>query len=354
MAPADHAVTANSSNDPARRLNVRKLGGQLLGLTISVACIAYVVSKIDLAALGRVLLHFHLQWLGLGLMSLAAGYAMRIARWMLMLRSAGAAIGFRACVAPFLGSIALNNVLPFRTGDIIRALVFPARLGLERTTSTASLLLERVMDLAALVLCLGAGLALLEIPVLISSYLEHAIVFTSIATFLILALLLFASGRTGVILHRLGQIAAERRLPAVLSKALWTGSTVFYRMQAMSRPGVLAGLCLVSIPVWMGEAGLYFCLMKGLDVSRGWAGGLTVMAMTTLSTMVPSTPGYIGPFHLAAFGAASMLGVEAATAGAFAVLAHSALWATTTLAGAMAIVTDRSMFARAESKSLQA
>jgi uncharacterized membrane protein YbhN (UPF0104 family) len=69
------------------------------------------------------------------------------------------------------------------------------------------------------------------------------------------------------------------------------------------------------------------------------------VSTTTLSTLVPSTPGYIGPFHLAAFAAITMLGSDAAHAGAFAVLAHFTLWATTTLVGAVAILLRRDLFA---------
>jgi uncharacterized membrane protein YbhN (UPF0104 family) len=74
------------------------------------------------------------------------------------------------------------------------------------------------------------------------------------------------------------------------------------------------------------------------------------MAITTLSTLVPSSPGYVGPFHLAAFTAVSMLGGSDAQAASFAVLVHLALWIPTSLVGALAIWSRPQLFRAARAK----
>ena len=323
----------------------RKWRGQWIGLAISIACIAFVATRLDFASLADALVRFEPGWIVIGLAGLAVGYAARIVRWAMMLRAAGASVSTRACIAPFLGSIALNNVLPFRAGDVVRALVFPARLGVERTTATASLLLERVMDLAALVLCLGLGMATLHRAVELPQRLQDAIAIASIATAIALAMLVFASPW----LADLGaRIARSRSIDprGLVARVVGIAATLLARIAAMSRPRVLFGLAALSVPVWIGEAGLYYALMRGLQLPSDVPSALTVMAVTTLSTLVPSTPGYVGPFHLAAFGAVTMLGSAPAQAGAFAVLTHFTLWAATTLAGAIAILMRRDLFAR--------
>ncbi len=323
----------------------RGWAGQLVGLAIAIACIAFVATRIDVASLTQALLHFDVAWLAPGLACLALGYATRIARWAMMLRAAGADVSMAACAAPFLGSIALNNVLPFRAGDVVRALVFPAQLGVERTTSTASLLLERLMDLAALVLCLGIGMATLGVALQLPPTLQRVIAIAAIGTALAVVSLVFAAP---VIASLLVRAAARHRSSAApfVQRALDVAARLMQRIAAMSRPRVLFALALLSVPVWLGEAGLYYALMRGLDIPTGGAIAVTVMAVTTLSTLVPSTPGYVGPFHLAAFGAVTMLGTEASQAAAFAVLAHFVLWAATTLAGAIAILIRRDLFAK--------
>lgn len=327
-----------------RQRRGRAIGGQLLGWGISITCIAFVATKVDFSALGTALLHFEPHWMAFGLISLAAGYAIRIARWAVMLRAAGAHVRTSACVAPFLGSIALNNVLPLRAGDVIRALVFPARIGVERTTAIASLLLERVMDLVSLMLCLGAGLALLGPGIQLAPALRTIVPRLAIGAAVALAAIVFASPH----LPRLCAWIESRTAPRLetVQRLARTAAKLFARIGAMSRPRVLALVGLMSVVVWIFEAGLYFSLMKGLHIQSGFAGALAVAATTTLSTLVPSTPGYVGPFHLAAFAAVTMLGSDASQAGAFAFLVHLTLWGATTLAGAVAILLRRDLFAR--------
>ena len=83
--------------------------------------------------------------------SLGAGYALRVYRWAIMLRAYKPEVAFRSCAAPYLGSIALNNLLPFRAGDVVRALVFPNSLGVSKTDSTISLVIERIIDVLVLI-----------------------------------------------------------------------------------------------------------------------------------------------------------------------------------------------------------
>ena len=118
----------------------------------------------------------------------------------------------------------------------------------------------------------------------------------------------------------------------------------------MSRIPVLLATFLFSMLVWVGEAGLFLALLRGLKLNVGVAFAVVVMAIATLSTLVPSSPGYIGPFHLAAFTAVSMLGGNSAQAASFAVVAHLGLWLPTTVAGALAMLFNPKLFARAKAK----
>lgn len=103
----------------------------------------------------------------------------------------------------------------------------------------------------------------------------------------------------------------------------------------------------VSMLVWAGEASLFYFVLLGAGVDGSPMVALLVMAVATLSTLVPSSPGYVGPFHLAAFTAISTVGASAMQAGSYAVIVHLALWLPTTLVGALAIWTNPELF-RAE------
>jgi uncharacterized membrane protein YbhN (UPF0104 family) len=74
----------------------------------------------------------------------------------------------------------------------------------------------------------------------------------------------------------------------------------------------------------------------GIEPTMGQAALLA--AGTNLATAVPSAPGYIGTFELAAITIAGSVGIAAAPALAFAVIAHLATLGLTSIGGSLAVV----------------
>ena len=291
---------------------------------VTVACLALFARQLRGVDLRAAFADFGWGWLVPGLAALAAGYALRIWRWSLMLRSAGARIAVRDCAAPFLGSIALNNVLPLRLGDAIRALVFPVAMGITRTVATGSLVVERLIDMMTLVAATAIGLLAVR-RVAIPSELER------------LALILALVGGVALLAGLLLSGPIGRRLLDPSRRGRTAVANLLLALDAMLRPRLLAGITLVSLLIWAGEAGLYGFVLRGSGIAVSPATALLVMALTTLATLVPSAPGYVGSFHLAAFAAVTLVGGTAAEAGAYAIVVHLALWLPTTLAGALAL-----------------
>ncbi|WP_083447171.1 lysylphosphatidylglycerol synthase transmembrane domain-containing protein [Azoarcus sp. CIB] len=341
------AVSAGSSGGRARGL-----GPHLVGWGISGACLLFIASQIKLDEIREALSIFHWPYLLLGVLSLAFGYTMRVVRWALMLHAAGAPIGVGRCFAPFLGSIALNNVLPLRLGDVVRALVFPSSIGLSRVTAAGSLLMERLVDLLTLLVCLGVGLTLsggVDIPAWVGQTAMSLSVLGGLALVLVF---LFS----GAIANRIHRFCDEADTGSARSKALRAARDLLRSFELMSRLPALAALFLVSALVWLGETGLFLSVLSGFGLDNGLPLAMVIMAIATLSTLVPSSPGYVGPFHLAAYAAISMVGGSSAQAASFAVLSHLGLWLPTTLAGAVAIAANPNMFrglrARSATKQL--
>ncbi|MGX4643843.1 lysylphosphatidylglycerol synthase transmembrane domain-containing protein [Massilia sp. SYSU DXS3249] len=312
----------------------------VLGIAITLLCVALVASKVNGAELLDALEHFHWPYLVLGVACLSAGYALRVLRWSMMLRAAGAPVRFASCAAPFLGSIALNNVLPLRLGDLVRALVFPAAMGITRTTATSSLVMERLIDLMTLLCSLAIGLLAIR-SAAINPLLAHSAQTLAVLGGVALTLCFLLSGRLAAWLRALPQArAGAGRLAAPLAAA----GDLLQGFDAMSRPRVLSLTLLISMLVWVCESGLFYFVMLGCGVPASAPAALLVMAIATLSTLVPSSPGYVGPFHLAAFTAVALVGGTTAQAGSYAVLVHLALWGATTIAGALAIWSRPELF----------
>ncbi|MBL0222940.1 MAG: lysylphosphatidylglycerol synthase transmembrane domain-containing protein [Dokdonella sp.] len=314
------------------------------GIVISVACIAYIVVRVDLSAVLNAASHLDWRYLLLGLLALCIDYSLRTVRWTLMLATAGERVLLRSSAPAFLGSMALNNVLPFRAGDFIRALVFPAAIGVTRTTATASLVLERLIDLLILLLLLALGLSLssgIQVP----TWQRDAIFLVSVAGAGVLLCLLLLGRRVGTVFEAVSNYMRTR------GSLRWAGiadrlATFSHRLMDMARPRVLAVTLALTMVIWIAEAGVYLSLFHGMDIASTPFIALTTMALATLATLLPSSPGYVGPFHLAAFSAVVAAGGTPTQAAAFALLVHLSLWIPVTLAGTLCIAFNPMFFRR--------
>lgn len=316
-----------------RILFFKKISRNLLGILISFLCLAFIFSKINLKEIYIAIEQFHWSFLILGAFSILFGYSIRIIRWATLLRAAGAQIQNKQCVAPFLGSIALNNVLPMRLGDAIRAFIFPTSMGVGRIIATGSLVIERLIDLGTLLIVVILGI-LFESTIHLPMWLSHTILSLTIFVVISMCLVFLCSSKLA---FWSAKFKTYHRFFGVISDLLIT-------FQSMSRFHVLLIVFSLSLLVWIGESGIYWSLLSGFNLKSGPFIALTVMGIATLATLIPSSPGYIGPFHLAAYTAVSMLGGTPSQAASFAVLSHLTLWLLTTFIGSLALLLNPKLF----------
>lgn len=330
------------------RLGQQRWGKHLLGGGITLLCLFVFLRQVDFAEVLKALATFHWTYLIWAMTSLAFGYALRISRWSMLLKATGASATFGNCSAPFLGSIALNNVLPLRLGDVVRALVFPRSMGITKTTATSSLIVERLIDLMTLLASLAIGLFAIQAVTIAAEFKASAVTLASIGGVALSFGFLFS----GPLSNLFDGLAAgsKGRSASGLSRLYKTLGGLLHGFNAMSRPKVLLTVLIVSLLAWVGEAGFFYFVLLGAGVEGSPLVALLVMALATLSTLVPSSPGYVGPFHLATFTAISLIGGTVAQAGSYAVIVHLALWLPTTLAGALAIWINPELFQAARSQ----
>ena len=103
-----------------------KLIRTLPGLLVSGFFLWYTFHGISIAQI-RSLRLAHSVWI-LGVLGFTClSYTLRCVRWTRMMRPTGA--GFAVCARVLLTSLAANNILPLRIGDIMRVLTYAGDLG---------------------------------------------------------------------------------------------------------------------------------------------------------------------------------------------------------------------------------
>ena len=221
-----------------------------------------------------------------------------------------------------------NNVLPLRTGELVRAYVLSARSRVRSASALATIAVERIFDgMTMLGFVLIASLSI----GLTSQVREIAVVGGLLFGTILVALVVLSSGRTRAWTIRV----AVKRLPERVGGPLERATHAFLDGLGVLRSREdLILVCLTSVAAWMLEASVYALISIGFGLGLSPAAVLLVTAVANLATLVPSSPGYIGAFEagvvLALTGA---IGIQHDLALSYAIAVHAALYFPITMIG---------------------
>jgi glycosyltransferase 2 family protein len=73
--------------------------------------------------------------------------------------------------------------------------------------------------------------------------------------------------------------------------------------------------------------------LRAVGLHLPWLAGWVVLAFVGLGISIPSAPGYVGVYHLAATKAVELFGVDPAAGVAFAIVMHASQYLIVTLVG---------------------
>ena len=263
--------------------------------------------------------------LGVLLFSLG-GYLVRCYRWWRMLRSVRAR--FAVCVRVFLTSLAANNILPLRLGDVMRIFTYADDLNATPSIVLSTVLLEKFLDvftLAALfvwTMRFGRG-----VSPHVRQVAELGIV---ISTAGLLVMVFGARTLQGPI----GKLFARTENARLRKVEHW----LLLALECVRQIGVVGTLLLVvySFVAWGCEGMLYVSIAKLIGLSTEWVGPWQAVAEANLSFLIPSSPGGIGPFELACKDAMTRHGTSPGAAAVYGLLVHAwLLIGLTTVGGAL-------------------
>jgi len=314
------------------RRTLRRLALGLLGPLISLGAIIVVLRSVDVggtvAALGQTELLLLIPCLAL----VAAGISLRALRWQQLLPSGRSRVSVGRIAPVLLVGYLGNAVLPARLGEPIRAYLLARRERLSSFEVLGTALLERILDVAVLAIMAFAAAALIGAP-------AWVVELTGVAAgggLLIIGALITVG--LGPVVRALERVAGRANLAATEALLLRLDRFAAGFGGASQRLPVAraAALC---IPIWLVDTSICLLAAQSLGAGVGPAAGLLIVAVGALGTSVPSAPGYVGTYELAASAAARAMGMPPAAALSLAILIHAVTLLPVALAGAAALVT---------------
>lgn len=318
-------------------LPFKRIAQLAIGLGLAGFFVWLVVRNLDGAELARAFSAARPGWIALAVLFFLAGYACRIARWRQMLLPDSPALGWGPIAVAFWGSIAANNVLPFRAGDALRVFGFASFLGVPVATMLATLLVERLLDLLSLLIAFGIVLLVLPLADGAAASLVGlggaGLVFAGVAVLAVLLLPQMFEPLARFVLAMLGRVA-----PGVAGKLGTFVESIFATLRHLSRGPRMLLLAFWSAGAWALEGAVFWACAHAVPAMAVPAAGWLAFPVGTLSTLLPSTPGYVGTFDFFVIKAAELMGNGAGAATAFALLVHLVIWLPATLIGGLALL----------------
>ena len=332
--------TSARASSPRRWLRIG------VGWLVAVVFITLAFRRVSFDAVISALATARVAPLLLALAAVAAGFAVRIVRWWWMLRALEPALPVRACVRPFLVSIAINNTVPLRVGDVVRAVGFRSALRSSAMAVAGTLLVERLLDVVVLLALLFAGLFALGHAVVPRPFVVAGSVVGVIAGGGLLALIFFPA-----LLRRMVAWMIERvpLLPGTLrGRCLQLSEQLFDALLVLRPVGRALTLLAATVLAWGLEGSAYACVAWSLGADGSVFAPWFALATGTLATMIPSSPGYVGTFDYFAVQGLTAFGASHVIALTFALLVHLLLWLPVTVVGALFLVAPTSRRATSE------
>ena len=301
--------------------------GLLIGQLVSGLALVLVLRWAGWGPLREALLGVRPGYLLLGLGVFLASMMARVACWKVLI---GRPVGFPRVLAALNEGYLLNNVLPWRMGELGRAILLGRQPGLSAPLVLSTIVLERLYDMI-----LAVGLMLVLLPLASGAvWAARAAWLGAAAVAVALASVWLALKRPqtveGLLTRLPGPTAAWQRLWGSFQEGLAVLKTPRRLLLSFAWMAVSWGLAIVE----------YWLVLRSIlpAVQPLWAGFM--LAATLLGVAVPSLPGYVGVFEAAGVAALSVFGVPADQGLAAALVLHGMVYSVASLIGAVALVLD--------------
>jgi uncharacterized protein (TIRG00374 family) len=256
-----------------------------LGMVISAVALYLTLRDVDFAAFVQAMATAHAAWFLPGAFLFLGGLAIRALRWATLMGEAPFNITFHAMNIGYM----LNMVLPFRVGEIGRAVVIGQRTDVSAATALSSIVVERLLDLAAVVLMFVVFAQFIPMDAVLA---RAATISAGLVVVLLIGVgvVIWQSARFEGILARV--LAHLPRVNAQRWLQRYRDFCAGFKLINSGRR--LAIVLLTTLGIWLAQILITWFAMAAFLPARMDQAGLMLVA-ANLGGAAPSAPGGLGP-----------------------------------------------------------
>ncbi len=296
----------------------------LIGFALSAFLLWYVFKDVEWAQVWDVLRDANVPLVVVAVIVSTMIFPLRALRWRPILDPIAPALPFgplwRATAMGFMA----NSILPARAGELVRAFALSRETTVSFSAAFASLVVDRVFDLVVVILLMVLAMFDPAFPsdVLVagrpaSNYAGSGVVVLVAVSLALYAIVYFPEG-----LIRLYEVFARRVAPRFEERGKQLLRSFADGLSVLRHPGRFSVVFLWALALWLTQSLSFWIMFQALDISVPFSAALFVNGLIMFAVALPSTPGYFGPFEVAAVAGLAVYGVERNLAVAWSLAFH--------------------------------
>jgi hypothetical protein len=291
-----------------------------IGLLISALFLYLAFRRVDFGQMWDALKTANYWYLPPAILIIFISHYLRALRWRYLLEPIKR-LDTSSLFSSLIIGYGANTVTPAHLGEFLRAYVLSKKREISMGSTFATIVIERIIDVFTLLLLMCLVIFIHPFPdwVVKSGYIMFA---ATLGLCLLLIFLKRSDSKAEAFLRILFKPLLERykhRIEGMIERFL-TGIVPLKRWYDYLTVTVLSGA------IWACYGLAFYFGLEAFDFIRtydlAWYASLVLLVITTISVVVPSSPGYVGTFHFLCQVSLAIFGVPASPALSFAAVVH--------------------------------
>lgn len=312
-----------------------------LGIFISLVFAWLAVRGVDLAKVMQALEQADYAGVLVYALLIQAVFWLRALRWRVLLEKLAVRSMRTVYGATVVGNM-VNYLLPLRVGEISRAYLVGTKAGVSRSSTFATIVVERLVDVVSILAFFVLLMATIDLPPTSDKTRElmnQAALALSVMSILLLTGLFALHHRVDWVI-RLLDATLGRITPSIAEQLRWRIASFADGIPPTQDWIGLAKIAVYTLVIWLVSAASIWVLLDSFHFDLPFEAACLVLVALSFGVSMPSAPGFIGTFHYAAILALLLYGIGQSDGLSFALVLHAAMVVPTILVGSWFLWSD--------------
>src|SRR3989338_2525818 len=287
-----------------------------ISFLVSLVCLYFATCNVHWGELKAIIANVKLFPLFITFLAMILGFWLRAVRWQILLQPFQPVPQF-PLFRWQIGSLLINNLLPLRMGELGRAYWAGHKTTISKSTVFATIVIERILDLATIAL-------IAVIFLLLTGLVEINSIFT-LKNGILIALI--GCGTLAVVKFYISKISKEELLNKLKSFLPHKIHSIFEKflhgLRVIKEKKEFSKVSLISPIIWSVDITIILIVSYALNLNISWLESGIVFVGLLLGVMIPAAPGAAGTYEAGGVAALTLLGVGKTLALSFILLLHS-------------------------------